>query len=100
MNRQTLASLLAAAAFGAVMAAASTANGAPPTGWRPNPHDTCYQPYAACVARCAPSGSTAEQTARCESQCAAQVDPLDCQYSVHGQTATTNHPAQTAVRRP
>lgn len=100
MTRQTIVSLLVAAMFGAVMAGASMASGEPRQGgWRPHPQDACYPTYAACVARCAPTGSAPEQQARCQSQCAAQMDPMDCQYLRQPLSAAPNHTVQGTTQR-
>jgi len=92
MTRQTTMSLLAAAAFGVIMAAASAASGEVNQGGSTQTH---YDPYhcgpafSACFARCAPPGSPPEQRARCERSCHDQMDPMDCMY-LRPQTVAPN----------
>ena len=102
MKRQTTVSLLAAAAFGVIMAAATSANGEINTGAQSNnEHQYCAtDTWRACVARCRQPGSTAEQTASCEHQCTLREDPLDCMYARPAQTPVSNRAAQGTLRRP
>jgi hypothetical protein len=103
MSRQTTVSLLAAVAFGAIMAAATAASGEANLGGGPAPtqHNNCpTQTQYECVARCAPPGSSPEQNARCRAQCRfPDYDPMDCQYLRRPQTAAPNATVQGAPQR-
>jgi hypothetical protein len=102
MTRQTTVSLLAAAAFGVVMAAATMASGEINQGGSTltqyDPYN-CGPAFSACFARCAPAGSPPEQRARCEQHCRAQMDPMDCQYLRRPQTTSPAATVQGAQRR-
>lgn len=99
MTRQTTASLFAAAAFGVLMAAASTASGEARQGVLSNSRNCVAPTYFACMARCAPPGSTPEQRARCDSQCADREDPMDCQYARQPLTVAPTNTVQGSVLR-
>jgi hypothetical protein len=103
MSRQPIVSLFAAAAFGAVMAATSVASGQAPQNAQNsvyNPRNCAAPTYYACMARCAPAGSTAEQQARCALECGNREDPMDCQFVRQSPTvATTNTDQRLSVRR-
>ncbi len=99
MTRQTTLSLLAAAAFGVIMAAASSASGEAPQGGQAPTQTNNSCGYVGCMARCAPPGATPEQRARCQSQCMAQNDPMDCQYLRRPTTAAAADSIQGATPR-
>ena len=87
MTLQTMASLLAAAMFGVIMAAAGGESGATETGQTPPGQNTpeqirrCNDQYAACLASkgCGPT-STAEERAACERACVNDSPALCLQY--------------------
>ncbi|WP_395646185.1 hypothetical protein [Terricaulis sp.] len=91
-----MASLVAAAAFGVVMATASLASGATNNGggFRSETGRRPTQSEAQCMARCAPAGSTPEQRAQCRTQCnypdRFPPDPLDYQFLQRSQNITPN----------
>lgn len=106
MKSQTTASLVAAAAFGAIMATASMASGEINQGGGPfgTQGGRCpTQSEAGCMARCAPAGSTAEQVARCRTQCnypdRLPPDPLDCQFLQRAQTVAPNMAVRGTLQR-
>ena len=105
MTRLTTMSLLAAIAFGVVMAVATSASGEVNQGGgsRSLSFHCPTQTQAACVARCAPRGSSPEQQARCRAQCGypqdPPADPLDCQYLRQSQTASQTNTTQGLVAR-
>jgi hypothetical protein len=106
MKSQTMASLVAAAAFGAIMATASMASGEINRGGGPlgNTGRCPTRSEAQCMANCAPAGSTAEQVARCRTQCnypdRLPPDPLDCQFLQRSQIVAPNTmPRGTLQRR-
>lgn len=104
MKPQTLASLLAAATFGAVMATASMASGEINRGGGLGATGRCpTRSEAQCMASCAPAGSSAETVARCRTQCnypeRLPDDPLDCQYFTRAQTVAPNATTRAGVQR-
>ncbi len=102
MTRPTTLSLLAAAAFGLVMAAASAASSEQPdhpSG--PERENWCFIARTQCIQGCFNNSNTPEDRAGCETRCNAQL-PADCRQELR-QTlgaARITTPARTAQRRP
>jgi hypothetical protein len=96
--------LVAAVAFGAIMAAASLASGQQVNQTQNGVSNSrgCVAPtYFACMARCAPPGSTPEQQARCDRDCADREDPMDCQFARRPLNVAPNISNQgVTLRRP
>ena len=104
MTWQTTASLVGALVFGVIMAV-STASGEANRGGGLVGGRCPTRDEAACMASCAPPGSSPEQSARCQTQChypdKFPPDPLDCQYLRRPLTAAPNVTGhRPVVRRP
>ena len=102
MTRHTTLSLLAAAAFGLVMAAASAANGERPDNPSgPESEHACWLARTQCIASCFNDSNTPEVRAACETRCNAILRP-ECRQELR-QTlgpARVTTPLRTAQRRP
>jgi hypothetical protein len=78
--KQTSLCLIAAAAFGVLMATTTMASGqqapqAPGSGYPPHGCMRELGRYDGCVAHCAPLGSTSSAIARCRRACWDEVNP-------------------------
>lgn len=104
MKPQAMASLVAAAALGAIMATASMASAEINRGGGLGAAGRCpTRSEAQCMASCAPAGSSAETVARCRAQCnypdRLPDDPLDCQYFTRAQVVAPNATARAGAQR-
>lgn len=101
MERHTTTTLLAALAFGLVMAAASGASQARQNQGQLSPDDIrrCEQEYADCLARVGCTGNeTPQERALCEQRCEF-YGPLWCQPSARQGPAISVSPNGTLQRR-